>query len=410
VGRARDAIRALKREAGGTLSSPVTVAIRSGHYALAAPLELTPEDSGTEQARITYAAYGEETPVLSGGREIGGWTEGTVNDQPCWVVELPEVREGKWSFHELWVDGQRRPRARHPNEGLLVIESVPGADLSTDVFKGQDRFVFAPGDFRARENLEDVDVVVLHYWIGERLAVWGLDAPARTVRFVRPARMRLFESHGAGSPRARYYVENARELLDAPGEWYLDRKAGRLSYQPRPGESIAGFRAIAPALPQLLRLEGRPEAGQFVEHVTFRGLTFAHSEWWPARDDPVGEQAAVRVPGAIRGEGVRACRFEACTVAHVGNYAIELGRGCSRNVVARCQLHDLAAGGVKLGEPTIRPEGPQRSSGNVVEDCHIHDGGHAFHQAVGVWVGQSPDNRVAHNHIHDLDYTGISVG
>jgi hypothetical protein len=47
---------------------------------------------------------------------------------------------------------------------------------------------------------------------------------------------------------------------------------------------------------------------------------------------------------------------------------------------------------------------------NVVEDCHIHDGGHGFHQAIGVWIGQSPNNRVARNHIHDFDYTGISVG
>lgn len=94
----------------------------------------------------------------------------------------------------------------------------------------------------------------------------------------------------------------------------------------------------------------------------------------------------------------------------MGNYAIELSRGCSRNVVARCHFHDLAAGGVKLGEPTIRPDGPERSVGNVVEDCHIHDGGHGFHQAIGVWIGQSPNNRISHNDIHDFDYTGISVG
>src|SRR5262249_2983619 len=80
---------------------------------------------------------------------------------------------------------------------------------NTDVFKGQYRFVFAPGGFPAREGLEDVDVVVLHYWIGERLAVRDLDEAGRTVRFVRPSRMRLFEGHGQGPPQARYYVENA---------------------------------------------------------------------------------------------------------------------------------------------------------------------------------------------------------
>ena len=197
-----------------------------------------------------------------------------VNGQPCWVADLPDVRAGQWRFHQLWIDGQRRPRARHPNQGLLTIESVPGADPNTPVFTGQDRFVFARGDFAARENLEDVDVVVLHYWIGERLAVRGLDEPGGTVRFVRPARMRLFEGHGGGSPQARYYVENSRELLDAPGEWYLDRKAGRLTYLPRPSESPAKLQAIAPVLPQLLRLEGHPEAKRYVEHITLRGLTF----------------------------------------------------------------------------------------------------------------------------------------
>ena len=93
------------------------------------------------------------------------------------------------------------------------------------------------------------------------MAVRALDEEPRTVRFVSPSRMRLLEGYGEGSPRARYYVENARELLDAPGEWYLDRKAGRLFYLPRPGESITKFRSIAPVLSHLLRLEGRPEAG-----------------------------------------------------------------------------------------------------------------------------------------------------
>ena len=147
--------------------------------------------------------------MLSGGREIGGWVESTVNGQRCWVADLPQVREGNWLFHQFWVDGERRSRARQPNEGLLSIESVPGADAKADVFKGQDRFVFAPGDFRSLRDIEDVDVVVLHYWLGERMAVRALDEERRTVRFVSPSRMRLLEGYGEGSPRARYYLENA---------------------------------------------------------------------------------------------------------------------------------------------------------------------------------------------------------
>src|SRR5262249_50797623 len=149
---------------------------------------------------------------------------------------------------------------------------------------GSNRFRFKPGDLRRLENLPDVDVVALHLWVSVRLGIDRIDEKENLISFVRPSRRRLVD----GPKPARYYIQNALELLDAPGEWYLHRQSPtfyRLYYAPAVGEKVPDVEAIAPRsrLTHLVRFDGQPEAGRYVEHVTLRGLTFAHAEWWPDR-------------------------------------------------------------------------------------------------------------------------------
>jgi parallel beta-helix repeat protein len=399
VQRARDAIRRLKRRARG-LEHPVTVHLREGIHFLGQPLVLTAQDSGTAECPITYAAYPGERPVLSGGRPIADWRRTRINGRPAWAADLPEVAQGEWYFRQLFVNDDRRPRTRLPREGFYRFTGLPNPPEETPSWQGQTEAPFAPGDLRRWRNLRDVEITALHQWMDSHLPIARVNEQRRIVTFACPSIRRLTEKRDL-STTARYYVQNVREALDTPGQWYLDRRRGTLYYLPPPGEDPRRACVVAPRLAQAVRFEGDARRQRWVEYVELRGLTFSHTEWSLPPESAGFNQAAFGVPGAVVMEGARRCALRECTVAHIGNYAVEVGAGCEGNAIERCAMFDLGAGGVKLGPGSAR---------TTVADCDIGDGGHIFHAAIGVWVGDSGHNRVIHNHVHGLDYTGISVG
>ncbi len=99
-----------------------------------------------------------------------------------------------------------------------------------------------------------------------------------------------------------------------------------------------------------------------------------------------------------------------CEFTHIGKYGIESARGCRENRISGNHIHDIGAGGIKIGTPVREAGEFERTGFNEVSGNHIHDGGHTYLCAVGVWIGGSGNNSVSRNHIHDLYYTGISVG
>lgn len=414
VAGARDALRALNKK--GRLAGQVTVLLSGGSHPLRAPLEFGLEDSFP----VTYAAAPGAQAVLDGGLRLTGFRKTKVGKMTAWVAAAPVLPGRAWYFRQLFVNGERRTRARLPAQGFYRMASVPGRTPTGDLFDGADNFIAQPGAFRRFRNLADAEVVALHLWTEERMPVRGYDPKSRRVTCSRPSMLRL---HDSADRWARYYVDNVCEGLRNPGDWYFDRPAGKLYYLPLPGETIGRTEIVAPLLTDLLRLTGSPEEGRYVEGLRFENLAFQHADWvQPAggraalgRPDDLtdyasGGQAAWNVPGAIRLRGARNCALENCAVRQVGYYGIELADGCFNNRIVGCSISDLGAGGLKLNGAAACGPASCRNGNNRITDNHIHEGGRVFPSACGILAMHSFGNTIAHNHIHHFFYSGVSVG
>jgi len=395
---ARDAIRRLRQQ--GT-AEEATVLFRGGTYRLTEPLVLYPPDS-----RTTYAAQAGETPVLSGGRTIGGWKRGAG---AVWTASVPGAADGAWEFQQLFVNGQRRPRARSPNEGYFtIVRKGPPARDAAGKETPQERtaFVFRPGDIKAWPNLNDVAVVVYHSWETSRLRIKAVDEAQSIVHFTGRSCW-PFEDWGPGQ---RYVVENVPEALDSAGEWYLDKATGTLSYWPLPGEDMTTAEVVAPALRRLVELRGDAAVGVGVESVTLRGLALHHQDWVLEAEGHSDAQAVVSAPAAVMADGALDCVVEGCEVAHVGDYGLWFRQGCRRNRLQHNRLFDLGVGGIRIGQAGMPASDAVTSAENRVDNNHLFDGGHVYPAGVGIWVAQSYGNILSHNEIHDFNYSGMSIG
>jgi hypothetical protein len=415
--RAMRAARELR--AAQAPAQPLTVFLRGGTYLVREPIVFTPADSGSAAAPVTFSAYRDEAPVLSGGKRLSGaWSQ--TPGKPYWQLDLPEARDGKWVFYSLTVNGQSRTRARTPNWGQKVLRAEgrePGGDP-------RQALRYFPGDVDpAWTNPADIDVVLLCSWTPTIHRIKEIVPERRAVRFTSGH----FRSVDFWERNFRYYLSNVFEALDEPGEWYLNRRTGTLYYYPMPGERMAEAVVVAPVMKsRMIEFAGDPEGGRAIEHLRFEGLAIRDLDGDMDKHNGAYRQGHMYLTSAVVAKGLRHASFARCEFAQLGEYALELADGCRDVAVRQCHFWDLGAGAIQLGvtdlgallgpkKPADSSQGaasesnPRFVTGLSVDNCCIHRLGTIWHGCYGIVNRFASRSQITHNDIFDTHWDAIGL-
>ncbi|MBE6631923.1 MAG: hypothetical protein E7623_04400, partial [Ruminococcaceae bacterium] len=214
---ARDAARKLHDESEETLY--VNIWLREGVHKLSETFKLSVKDSYT-----SFLAYEGESPVVSGGEKIEGWTEG---ENGIWSAPAKGV-----DSRDFFVNGNRATRAKHKikrvsklsKDGIQVLDSTMATVSKPQYMEFVFKYVWNSSRLRAESAVTDESGKTMF-----TMSFRGWNIYHNTA----------FLGGASLTPRDVYYAENAIEFLDEPGEWYLDPDTDKIYYMPLEGEDIS---------------------------------------------------------------------------------------------------------------------------------------------------------------------------
>ena len=317
--------------------------------------------------------------VQGGGLDLAAFA---LCDDPAWQPmdeRLPPVAAGR---HLLVIQAAAFVKSQGKQ---LAVTGMGKADKT--------RFYYAPGEVQpAWAQAPGAEVHIFQTGncraFKEILTIAAIDAATRQVTVAGP------EASSGLHPGDRYFVENVRELLDAPGEWYLDQQAGVLYLMPPPGFT-ATSEVMAPVAERIVAAVGT--AARPVTDLSFQGLTFRGGDYSPTDGcDSYG----MGNNGVLYFDAATHCRISGCRFRNIGKDAVCLNGG-GEHTVADCDISDSAEGGINVRD----------SSSNRITGNHIHHCGAVYKHNGGVTLQQpkSSANLVSRNVIHDMPRYGITM-
>ena len=428
--------RELKRLGQATA---VTIHLGAGTYQLYEPLRLRPEDSG-----LTILG---KNAVISGGIEIRNWRK----EGKLLVADVPDFNGRPIDFRQLWVNGKKAIRARDVSD-FEQMHRIMTYDKKKQV-------LWVPKEAVVNILKAPYAEMVLHeMWCTSNLRIRSITIqgdsaavrfhnPEADIQFKHPWPSPMTPNTGHPSP---FYLTNAKELLDEPGEWYHDIREHKLYYMPQENEkemvNSKKFIAVVPVLETLVEFIGSAEHP--VRNITIKGVTFSHTTWMrPSEKGHVPLQAGMylteayklrpsidrtnnhkldnqgwlgRADAAVELRYTENVNFDGCRFEHLGGSGLDYVIACRRGSTTKCIFTDIAMNGYVCGSfspnglETHLPYHPtdfrEICSGQAVEQSEFYNVTNEDWGCVAIAAGYVSGITIEHNTIHDISYTGISLG
>lgn len=404
----------------------IYVYLRGGEYKLEKSLLFNPEDGGLNGHEVIYAAYEDEIPVIHGGEEIKNWR---VNNNGIWIADYD-----KNYFRQLYINGHRRVRARHPNKGNYF--RINGFD-----FKNEEILV-GRKDIDGLQGEENLEMILQMHWAESILRVSKLTNEGGHMKahngniIIHPDDAAIFfvrpnPNHRTGQS---YHFENSISFLDQPGEWFFDTKNKKVYYMPLKGETPENSKVMVPVIIELIKIEGKPD--ERVKNLIFEGITFKYSNWtrpgnkpylnvqagfYNCYADSTNEQKVLRPASAIHITWAEDVQFKVNKFKNLGSTALDFNYGTKNCRITGNVISDISGGGILIGkfvEDSLTsinlPYNPTDkrivSTDDIVSNNFITRTGLDYYGTCGIAAGYTDGLVVAHNYLYDLPYTGISIG